>query len=255
MIMFYEDIEELKTNESIVALTDEELETVAAKYYTSADAIKRAAECDYKAELLFTLLYGDGGKLTEAQKNDYYNASYSRVKVIFINTYTKVVTEDENSYVDGLTQSEREAKLALADEIDAALALDASEAAFEALMSHSDDTATSHYENGFYLSSLSDYPIPEVLQGALELGIGEYARVESEYGIHFILRYPLEEKGYEVKENSDWFADFNINAAMWNFDNAILGMLTEVSVNEELKSEYPISKIKYNYEINPLLKD
>ena len=34
---------------------------------------------------------------------------------------------------------------------------------------------------------------------------GEIAEVESDFGIHIVMRYELEESGYEKSENSDFF--------------------------------------------------
>ena len=73
---------------------------------------------------------------------------------------------------------------------------------------------STHYENGFYLSATTDYPVPELVTAALSLEVGEYAKIESEYGIHFILKYPLDEKAYEKEENTDWFGDLEADAAM-----------------------------------------
>ncbi len=230
-----------------------ELDRIAKKYHTSYDAIKRVASFDYKAELLFKLLYGDGSYATEEQKDNYYKENYARVKVIFLNTKTKTVEKDGKSYTVELTQEEIADKLTLAANVESRLK---SGEALETLMSiYSDDTASTYYENGFYLSKNTDYPIPEVVTSSLSLPVGEWTRIESGYGIHFIARYPLDEKGYESKDNSDWFDSFDADVAMTEFDKTVLSLIDEVKVNEKNKSKWTIENIKYNYEINPIIKD
>ncbi len=233
-----------------------EFEAVAEKYHTSYEAVKKAAELDYKAELLFALTYGDGSYVSDEQKNEYYEHTFHRVKSIYINTNSKQVTEDGKTTTVYLTEEEIAEKLYFAENIEKKLAGGVDYAEFEHMLSlYSDDTASTHYENGFYLSATTDYPVPELVTAALSLEVGEYAKIESEYGIHFILKYPLDEKAYEKEENTDWFGDLEADAAMAQFDKVILEHIGKVKVNETVKSKWTIENVKYNYEINPMIKD
>ena len=82
---------------------------------------------------------------------------------------------------------------------------------FELLMaSQNEDRAASAYPNGYYFTRSANY-VEEVIEGAFELQDGEYKMVESEYGIHIIRRLPLEEKGYALSVNKDFFTDFEEN--------------------------------------------
>ena len=233
-----------------------EFEDIAKKYHTSYEAVKKAAELDYKAELLFAVMYGDGSYVSDAQKEEYYEQSFHRVKSIYINTSTKQVTEDGKTVTVALTDDEKAEKLYFAENIENKLSSGVDYDEFEHMLSlYSDDTASTHYENGFYLSAKTDYPVPELVTAALSLEVGEYARIESKYGIHFILKYPLDERAYEKEENADWFGDLEADAAMAQFDKIILESINEVKINEALKSKWTIENIKYNYEINPMIKD
>ncbi len=230
-----------------------EFDRIAEKYHTSYNAVKKVASFDYKAELLFSLMYGDGSYATKEQKDNYYNENYSRVKVIFINTKTKTVEEDGKSYTVALTDAEIIEKLTLAESVEEKLTKGADIA--DLIPIYSDEAASTHYENGFYLSLKSDYPVTEVIEASLALSVGEWTRVESDYGIHFISRLPLDEEGYSNKDNSDWFASFDSDVAMTEFDKKILSAIDEVKVNEKNKSKWTIENIKYNYEINPMIKE
>ncbi len=223
----------------------EELNRIAADYGTDYNAIKRVAECDYKIELLFNLRYGaDGSYIGEAEKDVYYRDNYARIKVIFVDTKSEDLTDEQ--------LASKNDTLALLDDI--VKEEKADEKYFSELMSsYSDDKASTLYENGFYLSTSTDYPIREVVDSAFSMEVGELKRVESEYGVHYILRLELDEKAYETEENSDWFENFEYAASISAFDKMIKEKVDEVETNEREKSKVSFAKIKYNYEIKPIM--
>lgn len=224
--------------------SQKEFNKVAKKYGTDYNAVKKVAVFDYKTELLFNLLYGaDGSYMTEEQKDSYYKENYSRVKVIFVKNADNYLTEEE-----GLTRDK------LISDLDKIWEESITEERMDALMSvYSDDDSSTYYENGFYLSKNSDYPVKEVLKSSLSMKVGEQRRVESEYGIHYILKLPLDEKAYEMEENSDWFTDFEQTGAIETFDKLVKESVSKVKVNEKQKSKVSFSRIRYNYEIKPLM--
>ena len=65
----------------------------------------------------------------------------------------------------------------------------------------------SEYPNGYYLTRESDYDSPEVLEALFDMKEGEIRRVNSEYGIHVVMKYQLDEGGYANKDNSDFFVN------------------------------------------------
>lgn len=217
---------------------------MAAKYGTDYDAVKRVAICDYKAELLFNLTYGaDGSYITDEEKDEYYKENYSRVKVIFINTSS-----------EELSESERDEKNKMIEKLDLIFEQRVSDERFTSLMGiYSEDSASAYYENGFYLSPLSDYPIEEVKYAALSMEIGECKKVESDYGVHYVFKLELDDRAYENEDNSDWFDSFIYDASLELFDSSIKEKVNEVRVNEKEKCKVSFTKIKYNYEIKPLM--
>ena len=79
---------------------------------------------------------------------------------------------------------------------------------FEALLKeHNEDTAMETYPNGYYMTAETEYDSPEVVKKLFELEDGEVAWVRSDYGIHIIMRYELEEDGYDLDTNEDFFKD------------------------------------------------
>ena len=63
----------------------------------------------------------------------------------------------------------------------------------------------------------------------------------------------LDEKAYDDEDNSDWFDSFIYEASLAVFDRAVKAKVNEVNVNEKEKSKVSFAKIKYNYEIKPLM--
>ena len=62
------------------------------------------------------------------------------------------------------------------------------------------------YPNGYYMSKNSSYSSLDAVKEALfDMEIGEIRTVSTEYGIHVIMRYELDEDGYNKKDNSDFF--------------------------------------------------
>ena len=72
---------------------------------------------------------------------------------------------------------------------------------------YSEDEGMSEYPNGYYLTRESDYDSPEVLEALFDMKEGEIRRVNSEYGIHVVMKYQLDEGGYANKDNSDFFVN------------------------------------------------
>ena len=71
---------------------------------------------------------------------------------------------------------------------------------FEALMD-SDEK----YPNGYYMTRETNYDSPEVIEALFEMEIGDVRMIKSDYGIHIIMKYELEDDGYNKKANSDFF--------------------------------------------------
>jgi hypothetical protein len=70
---------------------------------------------------------------------------------------------------------------------------------------YSEDEGMEKYPNGYYLTRTSQYDAPEVVEALFEMKEGEIRYVESDYGVHLVMKYELEEGGYAKKENVDFF--------------------------------------------------
>ena len=77
---------------------------------------------------------------------------------------------------------------------------------FDALVDvYNQDETNEKYPNGHYVSKTMDYDVMDVIKEAMNLEIGQMKKVESEYGIHIIMRYELEDDGYMLEENEEFF--------------------------------------------------
>ncbi len=70
---------------------------------------------------------------------------------------------------------------------------------------YSEDEGSLKYTNGFYMTADADYDAPKVLEAVVEMDAGEIRKIHSDYGIHIVMKYELDEGGYADKDNSDFF--------------------------------------------------
>ena len=99
--------------------------------------------------------------------------------------------------------------IAISDKVQLIMDTEAREgeyALFDSLVEkYGEDEGMDLYPHGYYLTETSDYDSPEVVKALFEMEEGEIRRVESEYGIHIVMKYTLDEGGYAKSENQDFF--------------------------------------------------
>lgn len=75
--------------------------------------------------------------------------------------------------------------------------------------SYSEDDGMTEYKNGYFVTKESNYDSPEVLEALFDMKMGEIRRVDSDYGIHLVMRYEMDKGGYADKDNIDFFISNN----------------------------------------------
>ena len=108
---------------------------------------------------------------------------------------------------------------------------------------YSEDEGSLKYSRGFYMTADSNYESPEVLEAVLEMKEGEIRKITSDYGIHIVMKYELEENGFGLTDNSDFF--INTKTGTYVFINDIMSVL----LNEKLKphiSKVEVDKARYD---------
>lgn len=77
---------------------------------------------------------------------------------------------------------------------------------FDALVKeYNQEDGSKDYPNGYYVSKNTSYEAIEVIEQVLEMEVGEVRKIHTDYGIHIVMRYELEDGAYTFEENEDLF--------------------------------------------------
>ena len=109
------------------------------------------------------------------------------------------------------------------------------------------------YTNGYYVTRTSDTAWDELRDKAFELEIGEIAEVETQYGIHIVMRYELEESGYDNSENKDFFISnttgqytFLPSLKQYLLSEKVKPYLEEIAVDEKIYQKADMKSVEPN---------
>lgn len=118
---------------------------------------------------------------------------------------------------------------------------------------YGEDEGMTVYPNGYYLTATSDYDSPEVVEKLFEMEEGEIERVDSEYGIHIVMKYELDEGGYADEKNTDFFRTSDGSLAfMSTLKSVLLEQYVEkykenIVVDEDLLATVSMKSVGANY--------
>ncbi len=240
----------------------ESFDETAASFGTSYEAIRSAITYEQKAQALYQYLFGENGQYTIAEEDveAYYQANYRRVRVLTVLYITYLTDDDGERIFDEKTQSYRyipmtgealAAQEARAEAVRTGIALDLTEAGFQALMkTYNDDKQEEGvYPNGYYFTKDGDYRtyIEEIPAAAMTLSPGEVTEVRSEYGVHFIYALENDKGAYAAKENADFFEDFDETLRMKLYQEYIAACLPEVTVFRDTLDTVIYTEVPPNY--------
>ena len=120
--------------------------------------------------------------------------------------------------------------------------------------SYGEDDGMTDYKNGYFVTRESNYDSPEVIEALFEMKEGEIKRVDSEYGIHLVMRYELTEGGYADNDNADFFVSSNTGAYVFMSDlkqmllaEYIKPHLEKIVVDEEALAGIDIKSVGANF--------
>ena len=147
--------------------------------------------------------------------------------------------------------------IALSDKVQSIMENEAREgeyALFDSLVEkYGEDEGMDNYPNGYYLTENSDYDAPEVVKALFEMQDGEIRKVESDYGIHIVMKYKLDDGGYAKEENKDFFVT---DAGTYSFLNLLKSQLLEemvasykerIVIDEALLSTVDMKSVGVNF--------
>lgn len=228
------------------------LNSTLSAYGINVDILRDIYLEQEKTTAVYDYLYGDNGTIgvTDEEREAYCADHYVHVRHLYINNqyyypqredgYSQR-TENGELVMAPLPEEEAAAKNALVAEVEEALANGED---FDAVYErYSEDQ---YYENGYYLTRETDF-IDAVTDAAFALEEGEYTKVESDMGVHFILRLPLEERAWENEDNADFFADFESNLRYDTFVAYVKQYLPDVTRDEEKLSSFSVEGAAINY--------
>ena len=221
-------------------------------YGVNINMLKKIYLRDEKVSALYDALYGTNGiiGITDEDRQNYLDENYVRVRHIYVNNKYMYATDEDGvqEYTDDglrkkreLTAEELAAKQALIDAIDESLAEGADfDEVYDAF---SEDK---YYKNGYYISENMDF-IADVTDSAMSLDVGEYKKIETDYGTHYIMRLEMDEKPWENEDNSDFFDGYDTTVGQALFADMAEEKISEVVLNEEVFGEYTMADSAINY--------
>lgn len=118
---------------------------------------------------------------------------------------------------------------------------------------YNEDTDVDKYPKGFYVPKGANSRTPEVIEKVFSMEVNAVDWVESEYGIHVIMRCPLEDGAYASEEYKDLFISNNTGTYLF-MDKLRAQLMTEylepykakVEVDEELLATVDIKRAGIN---------
>ena len=228
------------------------LNAALATYGVNMDMLRQIYRDQEKSGALFDYMYGENGTtpVTEEDYTAYYEENYCHIRHIYVNNQYYYVTDENGNSVFDTNGNVKTADMDAAMQAEKQTVIDAIDAALAEGMDFETVYATysedQFYENGYYLTQSIDF-IPEVVDAAFSLEIGEWEKVESDYGVHYIMRLPLVEKAYADENNADFFPDYETTVKSELFVNYIRSFLPDVTVNEEVINRYNMVDSPVNY--------
>ena len=222
-----------------------------ANYGIDKDDLREIYLLDERVAALLDFLLDSGElEITDAERTEYLNENYVRVRHIYVNTKYKYSTDEDGYliYTDGgyaqtepLTEDEFEKKLALVSAIDESLMAGGDfEEIYEGL---SEDKL---YANGYYFKQNTDF-IPEVVSAAFSLEVGKWKKIESEYGTHYVMRLEMDESPWADDANSDFFNGFEDALTTSKFTEIVNSKKADVTVNDEALEKFSLRESPTNY--------
>ena len=165
-----------------------------------------------------------------------------------------IVDSDGKAVVKKYNDTEMEILKQQRDEI-LAQAADNDMLGFDVLISkYNEDAGAKEYPGGYYVTKNTNYESPEVLEKLFEMEIGEVECVQSDYGIHIIMRCELEDNAYASEEYENLFISNSTGTYLF-MDTLKLQLMTEylapymerITVDEELLKTVDIKSVEPNY--------
>ena len=200
---------------------------------------------DERAYRLYDYLYGENGTVgvNDDDRQAYLEENYARVRHIYVNNAYVYETDaagrpvyDDNGYQKQkpMEGEALQAKNELIAAIDEALA---SGEDFETVYEAASEDK--YYKEGYYITRDMDF-VEGVVRSAFDLEIGQWTKVESSVGVHYVMRLPLGEKPWADESCADFFPDYDEMVSSLLFTEMLDGMKDRIEYDLDLLSQYSV---------------
>ena len=209
------------------------------KYGATVSDYERYLVLMLKQTTLFNTFYNEGGMrvINEQSKQQMFRDKYAIAYHIFFDMRGTV--KDDGTVVS-LTQEEKQAKTAFANEVYEKIKK--GEIPFEnALLQYTEDAYASKYSSGYFITDDGKY-FKEFTDGVFSLSAGEITMVQSQAGFHIIKRYPMDEALYDADE--DVYAAITEKLITEDFSGLISSVSDGVVFNDDIIGQLDAALIK-----------
>ncbi len=241
-IFFYTTMPEYEKdeNDDVIYYTDSELTKI--KYQTEDSETRDVSQKldengkvvkDVNGHQIWVYIDAEGEERIAYNEKGYPNALPNESRPL-----TKEEAQELSDQVQMIMESLKEGEYSLFDKY---------------VEEYGEDPGMDNYPNGCYLTATSDYDSPEVRDALFEMEDGEIRRIESEYGIHIVMKYELDDKGYTKEANKDFFRkEDGSYAFLTSMKNRLLAVYVEkykadITVKEEILDSLSMKNVKANY--------
>ena len=119
---------------------------------------------------------------------------------------------------------------------------------------YNQEDGSKDYPNGYYVSKYTEYEAIEVINEVLDMKVGEVRKIQSDYGIHIIMRYELEDAAYTFEENEDLFISTKTGTYVFmsdlidmHFEEYLKEYKEKVTIDEDLYKTVDIKHAGINF--------
>lgn len=188
--------------------------------------------------------------VTEESMQNYLEENYARICHIYVNNkYTYLTDSNGKPVYDGegkimtvaMSGKELATKNAVVDAIDESL--EEGGDFIEVYDAFSEDKL---YKNGYYLTKNTPF-IDEVVNAAFAIEVGEWVKIESTVGTHYVKRLVMDKAPWKDATNGDFLSTFETTVINEFFGSYLDSFADNVVVNEEILKEFDLRKVETNY--------
>lgn len=185
--------------------------------------------------------------MNDSAIQNYVDENYARIRHIYVNNKYAYMTDENGNAVFGadgkqmtvpLTGAGLKNKNAIVSAIDKSLAEGGNfDEIYEAF---SEDK---YYENGYYLTRDTDF-VDSVVEAAFNLEVGEWVKLTSSVGTHYVLRLQMDKSPWEEDENSDFFGGIKDTVLNELFGEYLDSFAAEVVTDSAVLDKFDVKSAK-----------